>query len=173
MPATVQEKTGLGNYFVANYPPFSAWKPVNVTAAKVALNRPPQPARRSACISTFRFAVNAASSAISASTRIRTRATSKSIRTRCVKEVELYSKLNCVGGRPLGFRLFRRRNALVPERHAAWQPVDAAAEAHAMGSSAAEVTFECEPGTLQQHKLAALKQLGVTRLSLGIENFND
>jgi oxygen-independent coproporphyrinogen-3 oxidase len=33
------------------------------------------------------------------------------------------------------------------------------------------VTFECEPGTLQHHKLAALKQLGVTRLSLGIENF--
>jgi oxygen-independent coproporphyrinogen-3 oxidase len=38
---------------------------------------------------------------------------------------------------------------------------------------AEEVTFECEPGTLQQHKLEALKTLGVTRLSLGIENFND
>src|SRR5262249_17826335 len=38
---------------------------------------------------------------------------------------------------------------------------------------AAEVTFECEPGTLQEHKLAALKELGVTRLSLGIENFSD
>ena len=38
---------------------------------------------------------------------------------------------------------------------------------------AEEVTFECEPGTLQQHKLATLKELGVTRLSLGIENFDD
>jgi oxygen-independent coproporphyrinogen-3 oxidase len=38
---------------------------------------------------------------------------------------------------------------------------------------AAEVTFECEPGTLQQHKLETLKELGVTRLSLGIENFSD
>src|SRR5262249_47164356 len=36
-----------------------------------------------------------------------------------------------------------------------------------------EVTFECEPGTLQQHKLEALRHLGVTRLSLGIENFDD
>ena len=34
-----------------------------------------------------------------------------------------------------------------------------------------EVTFECEPGTLQHQKLASLKQLGVTRLSLGVENF--
>ncbi|HKA07913.1 MAG TPA: radical SAM protein, partial [Gemmataceae bacterium] len=36
---------------------------------------------------------------------------------------------------------------------------------------AAEITFECEPGTLQQHKLEALRELGVTRLSLGVENF--
>jgi oxygen-independent coproporphyrinogen-3 oxidase len=37
---------------------------------------------------------------------------------------------------------------------------------------AEEVTFECEPGTLQRHKLEALRELGVTRLSLGIENFD-
>src|SRR5207248_2014575 len=30
-----------------------------------------------------------------------------------------------------------------------------------------------EPGTLQQHKVEALKEMGVTRLSLGIENFSD
>ena len=37
---------------------------------------------------------------------------------------------------------------------------------------AAEVTFECEPGTLQRHKLETLKEMGVTRLSLGVENFD-
>jgi oxygen-independent coproporphyrinogen-3 oxidase len=36
-----------------------------------------------------------------------------------------------------------------------------------------EVTFECEPGTLTDHKLAAIRELGITRLSLGIENFDD
>jgi oxygen-independent coproporphyrinogen-3 oxidase len=36
-----------------------------------------------------------------------------------------------------------------------------------------EVTFECEPGTLTEPKLSAIKDLGVTRLSLGIENFDD
>src|SRR5262249_10803418 len=35
-----------------------------------------------------------------------------------------------------------------------------------------EVTFECEPGTLQEHKLVALREMGVTRLSLGVENFD-
>src|ERR671923_257266 len=37
---------------------------------------------------------------------------------------------------------------------------------------AEEVTFECEPGTLQKHKLETLREMGVTRLSLGLENFD-
>src|SRR5262249_46641372 len=36
-----------------------------------------------------------------------------------------------------------------------------------------EVTFEAEPGTLTDHKLAAIREMGVTRLSLGIEHFDD
>ena len=36
-----QEKTGLGNYFVANYPPFSFWKPAFLSAARAALSAPP------------------------------------------------------------------------------------------------------------------------------------
>jgi oxygen-independent coproporphyrinogen-3 oxidase len=38
---------------------------------------------------------------------------------------------------------------------------------------AEEVTFECEPGTLSRPKLETLRELGVTRLSLGVENFSD
>jgi coproporphyrinogen III oxidase-like Fe-S oxidoreductase len=38
---------------------------------------------------------------------------------------------------------------------------------------AEEITFECEPGTLTEAKLAAIKDMGVTRLSLGVENFDD
>jgi oxygen-independent coproporphyrinogen-3 oxidase len=36
-----------------------------------------------------------------------------------------------------------------------------------------EVTFECEPGTLSEEKLTVLQSSGITRLSLGIENFDD
>src|SRR5262249_61523478 len=36
-----------------------------------------------------------------------------------------------------------------------------------------EAPFECGRGTLQNHKLETLKELGVPRLSLGIENFDD
>ncbi len=38
---------------------------------------------------------------------------------------------------------------------------------------AREVAFECEPGTLSEKKIATVKEVGVTRLSLGIESFDD
>ena len=40
-------------------------------------------------------------------------------------------------------------------------------------SSASEITFECEPGTLSGQKLEVIRAAGVTRLSLGVENFDD
>jgi oxygen-independent coproporphyrinogen-3 oxidase len=39
--------------------------------------------------------------------------------------------------------------------------------------AAKEVTFECEPGTLKESKLRTIKEIGVTRLSLGVEHFDD
>jgi oxygen-independent coproporphyrinogen-3 oxidase len=38
---------------------------------------------------------------------------------------------------------------------------------------AEEVAFEAEPGTLNDQKLKAIRDMGVTRLSLGVENFDD
>ncbi|QYU71197.1 radical SAM protein [Leptolyngbya sp. 15MV] len=38
---------------------------------------------------------------------------------------------------------------------------------------AEEITVEAEPGTLNERKLRALRDLGITRLSLGIEHFDD
>ena len=40
-------------------------------------------------------------------------------------------------------------------------------------SRAEEITFECEPGTLSEKKLSVIRDIGVTRLSLGVENFDD
>ncbi len=45
--------------------------------------------------------------------------------------------------------------------------------AHVSWDQAREVTFECEPGTLSQEKLETLRDIGITRLSLGVESFND
>src|SRR5262245_22879630 len=39
---TDTSKTEVGNYFVANYPPFSQWKPEHASSAIEALNEPPR-----------------------------------------------------------------------------------------------------------------------------------
>src|SRR5262249_27476228 len=89
-----------------------------------------------------------------------------------VKEVELYSKAPVVGGRALKYVYF---GGGTPSYLSASQLRGLMERLRGLlpWDGAEEVPFECEPGTLQQHKLDTLKELGVTRLSLGIENFGD
>jgi oxygen-independent coproporphyrinogen-3 oxidase len=169
---TTQEKTGLGNYFVANYPPFSFWRPAQLPQAQAALHTPPRPGTPLGLYLHIPFCRKRCKFCYF---RVYTDKNARDVDTyldALVKEVELYSKLPIVGGRPLlyvyfggGTPSFLNAAQLrgLTERIKRFLPWD----------GAEEVTFECEPGTLQQHKLEALKTLGVTRLSLGIENFND
>jgi oxygen-independent coproporphyrinogen III oxidase len=172
MQSLTEEKTGLGNYFVANYPPFSFWKPAHLADAHAALQRPPKegtplglylhiPFCRKRCKFCY-FRVYTDKNARDVETYLEA----------LVREIELYSRLPIIGGRPLHYVYF---GGGTPSYLSAAQLTSLVERLNRSitWKSAAEVTFECEPGTLQQHKLAALKDLGVTRLSLGIENFDD
>lgn len=170
MSELAQEQTGLGNYFVANYPPFSFWKTEHLAEAHAVLNRPPKaetplglylhiPFCRKRCKFCY--------------FRVYTDKNARDVETyseALIKEVELYSKLPIVGGRALHYVYF---GGGTPSYLSATQLRDLMSRLQAIlpWQQAAEVTFECEPGTLQKHKLEALRELGVTRLSLGVENF--
>ena len=154
MPTATKEKTGLGNYFVANYPPFSAWKPVHVTTAKAALNRPPQPGTPLGLYLHIPFCRKRCKFCYF---RVYTDKNSSDVETysnALVKEVELYSRLNCVGGRLPEFVYF---GGGTPSYLSATQLGSLMTRLQKLfpWDRAREVTFECEPGTLQQHKLAA------------------
>lgn len=170
--ALEQEKTGLGNYFIANYPPFSYWKPSFIPEALAALHSPPVtgtplglyvhiPFCRKRCKFCY-FRVYTDKNARDVEAYLNA----------ILREIELLSQTESVGDRSLDYIYFgggtpsylsaaqlhfliERVQKLMPWTHAR------------------EVAFECEPGTLQLHKLETLKQLGITRLSLGIENFDD
>jgi oxygen-independent coproporphyrinogen-3 oxidase len=88
-----------------------------------------------------------------------------------VREVTLYSQQPAVAGRPLKYVYF---GGGTPSYLSATQLRGLMGRLKAVlpWDGADEVTFECEPGTLQQHKLEALREMGVTRLSLGVENFD-
>jgi oxygen-independent coproporphyrinogen-3 oxidase len=166
-----QEKTGLGNYFVANYPPFSAWKPEHVPAARTALNQKPEPGTPLGLYLHIPFCRKRCKFCYF---RVYTDKNARDVETytdALVREVELYSKVPLVGGRPLNYVYF---GGGTPSYLSAAQLRDLMTRLRAIlpWDGAEEVTFECEPGTLQLHKLEALREMGVTRLSLGVENFD-
>lgn len=172
MTNTEQEKTGLGNYFIANYPPFSFWKQDHLPQAMDVLHNPAKdpenplglylhiPFCRKRCKFCY-FRVYTDKNAHEIEVYLNA----------LCKEIELYSQVPFVGDRPFKFVYF---GGGTPSYLSATQLRDLMARLKAIKSweGAEEVTFECEPGTLQQHKLEALYEMGISRLSLGIENFN-
>lgn len=166
-----QERTGVGSYFVANYPPFSTWTDDAVEDARGALNSAPGPVplglylhipfcRKRCHFCYFRVYTNKNASQVEDYLDLLSR------------EWEMYAEAPAVAGRPLHFIYF---GGGTPSFLSTAQLERLVTKLKAAGdwSSAAEITFECEPGTLSETKLAALRGFGVTRLSLGVENFDD
>ena len=172
MTTLADEKTGLGNYFVANYPPFSFWKPEHLPAFRSVLQAPP---RSGAPLGLYLHIPFCRKRCKFCYFRVYTDKNAREVEAysnALAGEVELYSRLPCAGGRPLQFVYF---GGGTPSYLSAAQLRDLVERIKncCPWDEVQEVTFECEPGTLQQHKLETLKGLGVTRLSLGIENFDD
>ncbi len=167
-------KTGteIGNYFVSNYPPFSQWKPEFVGEALAALDGPPRvndalglyihiPFCRKRCKFCY-FKVYTDKNASEIEVYL----------DALIRENELYSRSPAFQGRQLRFAYFGGGTpSYVSEKQLHY--LVSGLNRHVSWANAEEVTFECEPGTLQKSKLEALKEIGVTRLSLGIEHFDD
>ncbi|MCZ7634649.1 MAG: coproporphyrinogen III oxidase family protein [Verrucomicrobia bacterium] len=193
------KQTTVGNYFVSNYPPFAYWKPEFVPGFLAALERPPTPtpsthfALRPSDIEprpsplALRPSPFAPPLGVYAHIpfcrkrchfcyfKVYTDKDSQAIRAyldALLKELTIYAGKPFVHGRSPRFVYFGGGTPSYlsvdqlrfltdgMKRLLPWDEVE-------------EVTFECEPGTLTDHKLAALRAIGVTRLSLGIEHFDD
>jgi oxygen-independent coproporphyrinogen-3 oxidase len=168
---STQEATGLGNYFVANYPPFSFWKPDFLPAARAALNAAPKPGTPLGLYLHIPFCRKRCKFCYF---RVYTDKNARDIEVyldALIKEVELCARLPIVGGRAPQYVYF---GGGTPSYLSAAQlrALMTRLKQIMPWDGASEVTFECEPGTLQEHKLEALREMGVTRLSLGVENFD-
>jgi oxygen-independent coproporphyrinogen III oxidase len=171
--SAVLEQTEVGSYFVANYPPFSVWTREAVdNDARPALQSPPVagvplglylhiPFCRKRCHFCY-FRVYTDKNAREVGEYL----------DLLVREWELYARQPAIAGRPLSFVYF---GGGTPSFLSTPQLVGLVGRLSAIApwQGAEEITFECEPGTLTNGKLAAIRDLGVTRLSLGVENFDD
>jgi oxygen-independent coproporphyrinogen III oxidase len=166
------KKTEVGSYFVANYPPFSVWSPAHGPAIQRALDTtPPQetplglylhiPFCRKRCkFCYFRVYTDKNAGEI------------EQYLSALSREIDLYADRAGLVGRQFEFVYFgggtpsylsnEQLKRLIERVNHRWR-----------WDAAKEVTFECEPGTLKESKLRTIKEIGVTRLSLGVEHFDD
>ncbi|MEQ8209775.1 MAG: coproporphyrinogen-III oxidase family protein [Lacipirellulaceae bacterium] len=164
-------KTEVGSYFISNYPPFSQWKTENVGEVRDKLDSPPAevplglylhiPFCRKRCKFCY-FKVFTDKNAENIERYL----------AALSKEIELVSQVPAMGGRPFRFVYFGGGTPSYLAEKQLRRLVDRL-EANISWDKAEEVTFECEPGTLSEPKVHALRELGITRLSLGVEHFDD
>ena len=169
--ATV-ERTDVGSYFVANYPPFSVWThtAVETDAAPMLAHRPANvplglylhiPFCRKRChFCYYRVYTDKNASEVAQYLDVLGR------------EWELYATQPAIAGRPLRFIYFGGGTPSFLSVRQLRGLVDRLSYVTAW-THAEEITFECEPGTLTEPKLAAIRDMGITRLSLGLEHFDD
>ncbi len=179
-PDVIDENRGteVGSYFIANYPPFSAWSAQHIPAAIEALDRPSDDRsnlRRETPLGLYLHVPFCRKRCKFCYYRVYTEKNSSDVKAyldALAREVELYAQRAALSGRELTFVYFgggtpsflssEQLRRLMGRISANWQ-----------WESAREVTFECEPGTLRKSKLETIKAIGTTRLSLGVEHFDD
>jgi len=169
---SAEKETRVGNYFVSNYPPFSFWRPERVGEVAAALGRAPAPGtplgvylhipfcRKRCHFCYFRVYTDKDSTAI------------KGYLELAIRELELYGAQPFIGDRKPQFVYFGGGTPSYLSESQLQHLTDRM-KGILSWDEAEEVTFECEPGTLTDHKLKVIREIGVTRLSLGVENFDD
>ncbi|MBW7907251.1 MAG: coproporphyrinogen III oxidase family protein [Phycisphaerae bacterium] len=172
-------KTEPGSYFVANYPPFSAWKPEHVSTALAALEGRSDVAGSVAdgaaplglylhipfCRKRCKFCYF----------RVYTDKNSGDVdiyMDGLAREIALYKRCAALDGREFEFVYFGGGTPSFLSNDQLQRLIERINE-HWRWDAAREVTFECEPGTLKLSKLRTIRRIGVTRLSLGIEHWDD
>lgn len=167
-----ESETSVGSYFVSNYPPYSFWKPEHAQEAFAALERSPAPDTPLGVYLHIPFCRKRCHFCYF---RVYTDKNAEEIQhylDAAIAELELYARKPIAGGRKPDFVYFgggtpsylsvRQLEALTGsmKRLLPWDRAE-------------EVTFECEPGTLPGPKLRFLRDMGVTRLSIGVEHFDE
>ena len=167
-----REETKAGNYFIANYPPFSFWKEDDLPCVDSLLK---SPVPGTAPLGLYYHVPFCRKRCHFCYFRVYTDKNSGDVRRyidATMAELQAYAESPYLAGRKPKFVYF---GGGTPSYLSAQQLTELTDRMKALmpWDEAEEVTFECEPGTLTEKKIQAIRDFGVTRLSLGIENFSD
>jgi oxygen-independent coproporphyrinogen III oxidase len=164
--------TEAGNYFVSNYPPFSFWQKEQVFAVEKVLD---SPAPKDMPLGVYMHIPFCRKRCHFCYFRVYTDKNASEIRAyvnAAMTEFTRYAARPYLQGRKPHFVYFGGGTPSylsVPQL----QELTDRMKDLMPWDQAEEVAFEAEPGTLNEKKLEALREIGVTRLSLGVEHFDD
>ena len=166
-----KDATTVGNYFVANYPPFSFWTADQCGALETALQATGD---QSAPLGLYIHIPFCRKRCDFCYFKVYTDKNAQDIHRyidAVFRELDSWRESPLLQGRPLRFVYF---GGGTPSYLSARQlrGLFEGLKARMPWDEVEEVTFEAEPGTLQESKLEVLLEMGVTRLSLGVENFD-
>jgi len=168
---STSEKTKVGNYFISNYPPFSFWTPGELPAVDDVLRKAPVDDRPLGLYVHIPFCRKRCDFCYF---KVYTDKNSKDVHRyleAVARELDAYASEPYLDGRKPRFVYFGGGTPSYISA-AEMRSLFGALRARLDGSEVEEVTYECEPGTLSLPKIQELRDLGVTRLSLGVENFD-
>ena len=171
----LQKETTAGNYFVSNYPPFSFWKPEFVTEFLDDLERPPPRRTPDPFLGLYVHIPFCRKRCHFCYFKVYTDKDSAAVRgylDALLAELKIYTGKEFIGGRKPNFIYFGGGTPSYLSENQLRHLADSM-KALLPWEEAEEIAFEAEPGTLTDHKLKTLREIGVTRLSLGVENFDD
>ncbi|MBA3312321.1 MAG: coproporphyrinogen III oxidase family protein [Planctomycetaceae bacterium] len=172
MATDTTSTTEIGSYFISNYPPFSQWDRAYVPEVLSTFESEPD---RSVPLGLYLHIPFCRKRCKFCYFRVYTQQNAKTIQgyvDALEQEFELLSKRPAVIGRELDFAYFGGGTPSYLSSRQLRSLHDKLAQ-YLSWHTAKEVTFECEPGTLNEEKVRTLKEIGVTRISLGVENFKD
>jgi oxygen-independent coproporphyrinogen-3 oxidase len=161
------QETKAGNYFVSNYPPYSFWKPEAVQDVLDVIERKPAPGTPLGIYTHIPFCRKRCHFCYF---RVYTDKNAADI-LRYVDSVIAELK-PFIDGRKPKFVYFGGGTPSYLSTQALTHLATSMQEMLPW-DEAEEVTFECEPGTLTEHKINVIREIGVTRLSLGVEHFQE
>ena len=171
LESPTETESEIGNYFVAAYPPFSVWEPQQNKKFLDMLDEPAH-AEPLGVYVHLPFCQKKCDYCYYLSYAGQSLGTINSYLEMVVGEMARYSQRVAINSRPVRFVYVGggTPSILTPEQV---RFLFSGLQSCQSWDAVEEVTFECAPRSVRPELLQALKRCGVTRLSMGVQSFND
>ena len=164
----------LGNCFVSTYPPFSIWKRADLGQVRRGLETP-RPSSADAVFGLYvhiPFCAKRCQFCYYLSYDDKAPSQMAAYLDALVEELAIYGRTPALADRKPSFVYFGGGTPTLPSTDAIERLIRRL-QAILPWSRAEEITFECAPKTVTPEKLRVLRDFGVTRISLGVQQLDD